>query len=933
MTARERGRRMRATDRQATTRRGLRLRERLRERLHRRRVAWTAALVAVALAVGGAVALSPAASAASRGAGFGTWSATSAHGWHGSMLIDGVWTFCISPGLPAPVGDSRDAGVTAAVDGLSAAQLTRINLLVSTYGQTSDPVRAAAVAWAVKAIADWRRTLGEYGYRGDSLAGAVNWTFSSLSPANNAAIQRLAVAYYREAAATPAGTVAGSGRLVFAIDPRNAYAGTMRVEAPAGTSGTVTLTHGRFADNGTNRMAGIAAGRSYRVIGVPPSADGAPYRISGTGRFGRGYAAAVHLYRTPGQQDTAGPGGSAAIVVAGADAGTRTVAFRPVLTSRTASVSPTGALADTLSFGIAAGPDGLANPWFRRPDGTRVDVHFTVTAYGPLDHRPRESAQPPADAPVAETVRVDTGKAGDTAAVTATFTRLHSGGAYTFVAAYDPVATPAATRALLPGGYRWSHAFGMADETTVVPMRVGLTSTIADATTALSATDDDTVTVTHSGPWLRDDQGEPIAVVLRGEYVQYASGVASAATAALPPGSRVLGQTTLTVRGDGDYRASTGGALPRNPAAPVDPGASGGGVGWRWSIVASDQPAAQRGWVAETAEQYGVATQTAALAVPSVATAAQAGYAPGGRVKDVATVGGPLPAGGADLSFAAYAVPLVRGSDGTWTTDAPAGARSGDLSWVCTPGNLVFTDAGHGRRVTEPGVYAGPPATVAHAGRIVWVASLTVPGVAGSPESVVRRGACGEAEETSYGVAVTTRARAADGGGVAMPGTAVSDTAEATGYVPDGAAVSFAVYAWPTGGTPRCDRTTLQTTLRATSPLPPGFHPSGTPATVASASWTVPASAVGRTLGFVETLVDGLGRVVSVGACGAKTEVLEVHGPSVNTGGTGVDDGGRGHAPVLTVLGVLAVATAGVAAAALRVRRRTDAASTRAARG
>ena len=86
---------------------------------HRARLL-AALLAAVIVTCAGAVVAAPGAHAASQGSGFGTWAPISTYGWHGSMLVDGVHTYCILPGAPAATGQSADEGVSPTAAGLSA---------------------------------------------------------------------------------------------------------------------------------------------------------------------------------------------------------------------------------------------------------------------------------------------------------------------------------------------------------------------------------------------------------------------------------------------------------------------------------------------------------------------------------------------------------------------------------------------------------------------------------------------------------------------------------------------------------------------------------------------------------------------------------------------------------------------------------------------
>ena len=249
---------------------------------HRARLL-AALLAALIVTCAGAVVAAPGAHAASQGTGFGTWAPISTYGWHGSMLIDGVHTYCILPGAPAPTGQSMDQGVSGTAAGLSAQQLTGINLLVTKYGQTNDPVQAAAVGWAVKAVANLNETLHHFGYQGDSLAEAIHWTFSALAPEHSAEVQRLAVMYYDEARAAPAGVAGASGTMVFTTDAADPRRGSVRVDAStAAATGTLSLAGATFVATGTSTLTDAVPGVEYPILadstGCGPTVHGQRHR-------------------------------------------------------------------------------------------------------------------------------------------------------------------------------------------------------------------------------------------------------------------------------------------------------------------------------------------------------------------------------------------------------------------------------------------------------------------------------------------------------------------------------------------------------------------------------------------------------------------------------------------------------------------------------
>lgn len=450
-----------------------------------------ALLTALIVTCWSAVVAAPPVHAATEGTGFGTWAPISPYGWHGSMLVDGVHTYCILPGAPAPTGRSVDQGVSGTAAGLSAQQLTGINLLVTKYGQTSDPAQAAAVGWAVKAIANWNETLHHFGYRGDSLAGAIHWTFSALAPAHSAEVQRLAVAYYDEARAVPPGAAGASGTLVFTTDAEGPARGSVRVEASTtAAAGTLTLTGATFAATGTPTLADAAPGVEYPIITTPPEA-GRPYSVSGTGHFRLTAVAAVRHFTTPDGQDTAGPAGDVGFDVAGADAVPRVPVFAPTIATQVPSAYVSGGgFVDDVVFG------GAIQDWPRAADGTYVSVTATAEVYR-TDAKPvlSDGGVPEAAALVGSLGVATDPRTGPTAPYRVTSVwELTRPGFYTAVWSIRAASQPADVAAALPPAYVWTEPFGE-------PSQVSLfaeVSSLAEATAEVGATMSDKIVV--AGP-------------------------------------------------------------------------------------------------------------------------------------------------------------------------------------------------------------------------------------------------------------------------------------------------------------------------------------------------------------------------------------------------------------------------------------------------
>lgn len=458
----------------------------------RRRARLLAALLAALIVTcAGAVFAAPSAQAASQGTGFGTWAPVSAYGWHGSMLVNGVHTYCILPGAPAPTGQSIDNGLSATAAGLSAQQLTGINLLVTKYGQTNDPVQAAAVGWAVKAIANWDETLHHFGYRGDSLAGAIHWTFSALAPAHDAEIQRLAVAYFEEARATPAGVAAASGKMLFSADAADPGRGSVRVDAStAAATGTLALSGANFVATGTSTLAEAVPGVEYPFVATP-SEPGRPYSVSGTGHFRLSAVAAVRHFATPGGQDTAGPAGEVGFDVAGTDAAPRVPQFAPTITTQVHSAYANGGpFVDDVVFA------GEIAHWPRGEDGAVLPVTATAEVYRTDLSPTLGDAGAPEGAAHVGSLGVTTDAASGPVGpyrVTSVW-ELTNPGFYTAVWSIRADAQiPEVASALAPG-YSWTEQFG---EPTQITLWAAVSS-LAEATVTVGDTMSDKIIV--SGP-------------------------------------------------------------------------------------------------------------------------------------------------------------------------------------------------------------------------------------------------------------------------------------------------------------------------------------------------------------------------------------------------------------------------------------------------
>lgn len=685
------------------------------------------ALVAVGVAVAAfvtAVAIAPEASAvSSSGPGVqGTY------GHIGASVAPGVGNvYCIDSSLDIPFGrgvvtdtvvSSLPArpGVSRAVDADRDA-VRGMNFIVSTWGGTGDPVTAAAVGIATMSF------LKTGGF--DTAASYVG----------RDDVIRLARSMYDQAravAAAAAGATAPSGTVVLTVDPSDNSLGSLRVDATVPASGTLTLTHGTFVESGTDTLAGVRTGVDYPIVGVPPAADGAPYRIgaASVGGFtgGQIWPDRIRVLDYGGgfQRMIVGVGQvPSSFPVRGEDQHERTTTFQPVLTSRTAMVSPDGTLSDTLAFATAPDENRVNNPWPRR-DGGYHPVSFTVTAYAAGGSAPAETPDVPEDAqPVGAAAVL---AAGPGTSQTVVIPGTHAQGRYTFVASYDEAGTPPETRALLPADYAWSHAYGMASETTTVPMRVTLSSKILSDSIGPGGRGDDTVSVDTDGRWLSDADGRPIEIIALGAYIHLPPSLGTPVpTDALPDGAEIRGIVKAVFTSAGTQQTTSLEVLSGEISAPE---VGDGSMTWQWSVPAEAQSSPEL--VIPITERLGLPEQTQRIALPTVTTKAQTGVPWGGSATDTALVTGPLPGRG---------TVAVR-----WEAfRAPDGAT--DLTAVCTADNRLPLDGTPVMVTASPGEYASPAVGDVRF-PVVWQEIVTWIPTSGAPVDF-HRGECGIADEVS----------------------------------------------------------------------------------------------------------------------------------------------------------------------------------------
>lgn len=371
------------------------------------------------------------------------------------MRVGAVHTYCIHPGLPVATGTTTDLGITSDVRGLTAQQLVSINHLVSTYGQTDDPVQAASVGWAVKAIVDRDTTLHSWGYSGDSLSEAIDYIMRRASPENSAAIQTRVEHYLTEAAAVRVPRVGGSLTLTTAADEPTE--GTIVADVDPDARGVLRLENAVFADTGSAERSDVRAGVVYPISAPRPAAsDGRPYTVRASGTF-TVRAAAVRLYSTPGQQESAGPADPQTFALATEDTVARPVQFRPRI--ETVARIDANRFVDDVTVSV---DDGV---WPRLADGSFVPLRASADLYR-TGAFPAESAEVPSNlSPVAQlTLTTDPARGPGTYRVSLP-ELLPGPGVYTAVWRVSRSDQDPAFARHLPRGYAWTERFATPSQT------------------------------------------------------------------------------------------------------------------------------------------------------------------------------------------------------------------------------------------------------------------------------------------------------------------------------------------------------------------------------------------------------------------------------------------------------------------------------------
>lgn len=417
------------------------------------------AIVVATLSLGALLLLaSPPAPAAAATKNAGIAELTPDGGYLGNYLApDGSRVYCIDSPLPWPSGSTSgpslvDGVVTTWGVPLPPVSLQKLNYVLLAYGQTDDPVQAAAVAAFVNAYTSgWARDLGA-GY--DAGAWYLNGNAAAIAVFD-------AIWADAQANAVPADTAALS------IEMTDATTGTLLIAAsrPEAT-GFLVLEGAVRTDDGASEFP-VSSVEDVDLRGIP-SDDARDYAISAVVTFTAPTPAAPNLtlYVTDGQQRTI-RGGTTGSAPFGASTATDAllVDFAPVLS--TAVARETVALGEPFIDTVTAAVEAGGRPWRERVDGSAVPIVAEGVLYGPFTEPPATSDIAPAGAPVAgsETLTLTgPGEYQSSGAVMAT-----RPGYYTWVWSIRADHQEPVGQASLPVDYSFVSPFGLAAETHRVP--------------------------------------------------------------------------------------------------------------------------------------------------------------------------------------------------------------------------------------------------------------------------------------------------------------------------------------------------------------------------------------------------------------------------------------------------------------------------------
>lgn len=375
---------------------------------------------------------------------------------------DGSLAYCIDVQADWPSGATSGGALVGGIGAIAGTrdvggnELAILNAGLSQFGQTTDNDTAAAVAAFVYAFTSQNHP----GYD-----GAIHY-ISHKADGHDAAVTAALNTIWTWAGENWA-TAAGANSATTTITMTDSTTGYIDVTVdPAAATGTLALSGAHETGTGSTSVA-VGNGSRVQITGDPvDGVAGYDIRADGSWTAPGGYASETWMYETPGQQRLArGSDNHSPIPFASEDSITASTAFQPIVTSEMQQtlVSVGGTVVDHATCDLS--PDSTSTTWRRNRDGDGVEVTWDVAIYAKL---PGEDSLPdvPADRPVLGTATATCDEVGDV--MEASFPRPdEADGPITAVWSLDLDKQSETTKPILQG--TWHDAFGLPDETTVIP--------------------------------------------------------------------------------------------------------------------------------------------------------------------------------------------------------------------------------------------------------------------------------------------------------------------------------------------------------------------------------------------------------------------------------------------------------------------------------
>jgi hypothetical protein len=453
------------------------------------------------------------------------------------LAPDGSLAYCLEWGQESPTLASdppHSSSVVSSYSDWGSSEISKVNWLISTHGQTVDRDRAAAVA-----IAIWLRHPGT---GADSFHANNRFLIAAIPDAlvrsrivSDAISLSAQMDAYSYASPVPAGEVS--------VLPSNEDALRGEIELtglPSGAIGTLRISGAFFGDTTQYEVPVTGNGRlPYRL--APDDNDMGSAMVEATLDVtlpGGVPGPAIRVWHSAPSMQDAGAAGPVQNDFSWTLRGNaeHSLVFSPTLTTLVPSrvLAAGDALADTFTLSLIA--DGV--PWRKFTDGSSLPLTVVCHAYGPFATPQAEVAEVPRDAPLAtEPVRVRVG-GGDVDPLLETYDVVYAlvpngGGYYTSVCGIDAADQddPRSVQGL-PAGYRFADAFGLAEETQFSPVGIRFDTTLSDSQVHPGAEVVDVIVgEATGGPWAQWE-GAPLRVALVGNVYWSAT---RPAQSTLPP--------------------------------------------------------------------------------------------------------------------------------------------------------------------------------------------------------------------------------------------------------------------------------------------------------------------------------------------------------------------------------------------------------------